>query len=714
MAMPQLLVDLSFLIPLLPFLAVPFIVLFRKRKFIWEWTSGGALISIAANFISWIVSVLILIFAVFDYAEITAHHGHIEAYETEAIFTFLENPEISFQIMLDPLAVIMAAVVSTLALLIQIYSVGYMADEPGKHSGRYFAEVSIFVGAMLGLSVSYNFLYLFIFWEIMGLCSYLLIGFFMDKETEKPGTGPASAAKKAFLITKVGDILLFGGFVLMMIEFINAGVAEPLNFLAGREKVAIAFAGKQELQTLIAVLIFGGAVGKSAQFPLHVWLPDAMEGPTTVSALIHSATMVKAGVFLLARCFWIFEGTDALLFVSMIGGFTAFFAATMAFVATDVKKILAYSTISQLAYMILGIGVGGVASGMFHLMSHSFFKCLLFLAAGSIIHSYHTQEITEIRGLYKSMPTTAITFLIGALGLSGIFPFNGFFSKDAIFASILERFEHAEHVHDPFSSIYLILFVLAVGTAFMTGFYIFRAVFLMFGSSPVEGHHEGDHHPHESPGVITYPLMILGAMVILMGLGSLLGMLVEIGFNPVSEVNLHHWFEGLFLPTEEAAVTPTPNLFLMLLSLVVAGSGVILAYLVYSDITESQKGGAIAGLKQTARSFKRVLVSSLIGKGIDKVLVNRYGIDAFYRNIGLGINRVIGEFLYRVDKRALDGTVHGIARITLGSAKIADEYGDRKAIDGFIDNTGRGFLKLSSWFSRMQTGITQNYAVGVF
>ncbi|MHA2297745.1 MAG: NADH-quinone oxidoreductase subunit 5 family protein [Candidatus Hodarchaeales archaeon] len=724
--MNTILVMLSPLIPILPFLAVPLILLFRKQ------TNGGAVFSIGANFISWIIATALLITGIFEYAAHVIEHGHIEGLhvEQQIVYTFLENPKIEFGILLDPLSVIMAAVVSTLALLIQIYSIGYMKDEPGKHSGRYFAEITIFVGAMLGLALSLNFLFLFIFWEIMGLCSYLLIGFFMDKETEKPGTGPASAAKKAFLITKVGDILLFGGIVLLMLELISAGVTEPLNIISGMTAVAGdttthtpgIFENRRELQTLIAVLIFGGAVGKSAQFPLHIWLPDAMEGPTTVSALIHSATMVKAGVFLLARCYWIFEGTDALLFVALIGGFTAFFAATMAFVATDIKKILAYSTISQLAYMILGIGVGGVASGVFHMLSHSFFKCLLFLGAGSIIHSYHTQEITEIRGLRKHMPKTGWTFLIGGLGLSGIIPFNGFFSKDAIFASAWLQYENSGN------SLYLVLFLLAVITAGMTGFYIFRAIFMMMSKEKASsGHGDSHHHPHESPSVITIPLIILGSVVILMGLASLVGLvdilLDKLGmgmplafinqFNPVSEHTLVTWLGGLLIHPSHETVELAIMAILMVLSLVVAGTGILMAYLIYSNEPEGEPS-FIGKIKLSTRSIKTKIVTSSFGVSIDYILVNRYGIDALYRNIGIGINKIIGELLYRVDKLVLDELViHNVARGTIKLAGLNDAV-DRKIIDGTIDNTGRGFLRLGELFSRMQSGITQNYAVGMF
>ncbi|MFX1254468.1 MAG: NADH-quinone oxidoreductase subunit L [Promethearchaeota archaeon] len=689
--MDPLLLQLSPFIPALPFLAVPLIILFRKK------TNGGAIFSIGANLISWILSMGLFIFGLIDFAS-----GNF--IQQEVIwYNFLRSPKIDFGVLIDPLSVLMAAIVSTLALLIQIYSLGYMKNEPGKHSGRYFTEITIFVGSMLGLSLSLNFLFLFIFWEGMGLCSYLLIGFYYDKETKILGTGPASAAKKAFLITKIGDILLFAGFILLMIQFLSAGVTEPLNFLVGSANVETVFEHNPDLQTFIALLIFGGAVGKSAQFPLHVWIPDAMEGPTTVSALIHSATMVKAGVFLLARVYWIFEGTNALLIVAAIGGFTAIFAATMALVATDIKRVLAYSTISQIAYMILGIGAEGVASGFFHLMSHSIFKCLLFLAAGSIIHSFHNNDIRAMYGLRRSMPKTAITFIVGGLALAGIVPFNGFFSKDAIFATTLLKFENSGNI------IYFLLFLLAVITAFMTGFYIFRVIFHILKSQPTEGFEES--HPHESPNIMTYPLLILAILAIISGILSLLGFLnIIIPFNPVDEHNLVSWLSVLQLHVDHEVIPFGTTLGLAILSQIVAGSGIIVAFLLYySEVPKNFLGK----IMQTTRSFHSVLAATSIGRGAVYILQHRYGIDGFYRSLGIGIDRLIGELLYRTDKRVLDGAVHSVALGTISLARFSD-WSDRKIIDGIVNGTGSVFLKFGNIISRVQTGITQNYAAGIF
>ncbi|MHA2279211.1 MAG: NADH-quinone oxidoreductase subunit 5 family protein [Candidatus Kariarchaeaceae archaeon] len=387
-------------VPILPYLAMFAIIftgLFMKNYKINAW------IGVVANLGAWLISMLVFIVYVSEFVA----NGEFPIREIN-VFTWLEGSgwEINASFLVDGLSVIMIALVSTLALLIQLYGVAYMDGEEGTKSGRYNAEISLFVGSMLLLSLSANFMLFFIGWELMGVCSYLLIGFFTKKE-EKDTKGnkvnkPASAAKKAFMITKIGDILLMSGFMLFFWQMLSvSGLHNPLNFLETKSAMLASTAPimSETMQTLIALLIFGGAIGKSAQFPLHIWLPDAMEGPTTVSALIHSATMVKAGVFLVARTYYIFEGTQALLFVGVIGAFTAIFAASLAFVATDIKRVLAYSTISQLGYMFLGLGAVSLTAGMFHLISHSVFKCLLFLGAGSIIHAVHSNDMNDMGGL---------------------------------------------------------------------------------------------------------------------------------------------------------------------------------------------------------------------------------------------------------------------------------------------------------------------------
>ena len=367
-------------------------------------------------------------------------------------------------LMVDSLTGIMLLVVNIVSLMVQIYSQGYMKDDTGYH--RYYAIMSLFTAAMLGLVMADSLLLAFMFWELVGLCSYLLIGFWFHKPSA------ANAAKKAFIVTRIGD---FGFLAAIILLYSHTGTFN-INELKG---LAITGALAGTTLTWAAIGIFAGAIGKSAQFPLHVWLPDAMEGPTPVSALIHAATMAAAGVFLVARTYPLFEySATALHAVAIIGGFTAIFAASIALVQNDIKRVLAYSTISQLGYMMLGLATGGVAVGIFHLFNHAFFKALLFLGAGSINHATKTFDMREMGGLRKAMPKTFATFLIGAASLAGIWPLAGFWSKDAILANAWDNQR--------------LLFFLVIITVFMTAFYMFRVVFLTFG-----GTYRGKEHLHE-------------------------------------------------------------------------------------------------------------------------------------------------------------------------------------------------------------------------
>ncbi|MFV2015424.1 MAG: NADH-quinone oxidoreductase subunit L, partial [Candidatus Heimdallarchaeota archaeon] len=493
-------------IPLLPFIA-GFIILFIGAKRQNENLNHD--ISIIANLGAFLIA--LLLFSM-QFIELIST-GSMKT--IEIIFLDWVPPlvgwSVSIGFLIDPLSTVMFTLVSFIALLIQIYGKAYMRGEKGVKSGRYNAEISIFVGSMLLLTLSANYIIFFIGWELMGLFSFLLIGFFLDKDVkdnkDEIKNAPASAAKKAFLVTKVGDVLLLAGFSLIFYFMVSNGVDKPLNFLAIRENIDLI---NPQWQNLIALLIFGGAVGKSAQFPLHIWLPDAMEGPTTVSALIHSATMVKAGVFLIARNFFIFEGTDVLLLVGLIGAFTAILAATMAFVANDIKRVLAYSTISQLGYMFLALGAGSLTGGMFHLISHSFFKALLFLSAGSVIHAVHSNDMWKMGGLKEKMPWTFRSMVAGSLGLSGFIFFNGFYSKDAvILAAGLKYFETN-------NLIYGFMFTAGLFTALMTGFYTFRMIFTVFYGGP--RYDKELVHPHESPNLMKYPLIILGSIVLITGI----------------------------------------------------------------------------------------------------------------------------------------------------------------------------------------------------
>jgi NADH-quinone oxidoreductase subunit L len=402
----------------------------------------------------------------------------------------------------DGLTAIMLVVVTSVSLLVQVYSQGYMAGDGGY--SRYYAYMSLFTASMLGLVLVDSILVLFVFWELVGLCSYLLIGFWFHKPAA------ARAAMKAFLVTRLGDL----GFLLAVILIWTKTGTFQIDEL---QELAVAGAVSVNVLTLFALGVFAGAAGKSAQFPLHVWLPDAMEGPTPVSALIHAATMVAAGVYLVARLFPIFEVADgARLTVASIGGTTALIAALLGVVMTDIKRVLAYSTISQLGYMMLALGAGGYVAGIFHLLTHAFFKALLFLGSGSVSHATNTFDMRRMGGLRRVMPWTYATFLVASLSLAGVFPLAGFWSKDEILGDAW-RDQQA-------------LFWVALAVVFLTAFYMFRAIFLTFegeyrgGEAPEEpGHGADPAHPHESPWVMLGPLAVLAVPAALIGFANVAG-----------------------------------------------------------------------------------------------------------------------------------------------------------------------------------------------
>ena len=605
-------------------------------------------------------------------------------------------PGVEFNLLVDNLSAFMLALVSLLSTLIALYSIGYMAHEEGKP--RYFAEICLFVAGMLGTVSADNFLQLLIFWEIMGLCSYLLIGFWYHKPEA------ASAAKKAFLVTRIGDVLFLFGVIAIFVTF------GTLNLLELPEKIAATFGMPgfdPRLMTVIPLLLFGGAVGKSAQFPLHVWLPDAMEGPTPVSALIHAATMVKAGVYLVARSFIFLVPTHevapgvhevlepavpwtAILVIAVIGGFTAFFAATMALANYDIKRVLAFSTISQLAYMFLGLGAGawflaehGIAEGstvgysaaLFHLTNHAFFKALLFLAAGSVIHAVHTNDMREMGGLRKHMPVTAITMLLGSLALAGFPGFSGFWSKDEI---LKVTFEVGEA-----NVVFLALYVLGITTAFLTAFYTFRLWFMTF-SGRFRGHHE--EHVHESPGVMTGPLAVLAVFTVASGAFAFL---------------TNGWSNLIFYGEHTAesplvGLTTFPGLPLAALSVAVALAGIGLAYLVYHRRTIP------------AASFTR----SSAGARVHRLLLNRYYMDHGYNQLArhgvMGLAAAADWF----DRKVIDGVVNAIGRGGLAVAGASDWF-DRKVIDGTVNAFSLSTVRGSLTLQRPQTGRVQNYAAVV-
>jgi NADH-quinone oxidoreductase subunit L len=468
-----------------------------------------------------------------------------------------QNLDIPLGLRIDGLSAIMLVVVTSVSLLVQIYSQGYMAGDGGYW--RYYAYMSLFTAAMLGLVIVNSIIFVYVFWELVGLGSYLLIGFWFHKPSA------SDAAKKAFLTTRLGDIGFLIGILLIWTKTDTFDIATLQNMAHGHQI-------SDGVITLFALGMFAGAIGKSAQFPLHVWLPDAMEGPTPVSALIHAATMVAAGVYLVARMFPVFSAsTEAMHTVAYIGGFTAIFAATIAVVMTDIKRVLAYSTISQLGYMMLALGVGGYVAAIFHLFTHAFFKSLLFLGSGSVNHSTGTFDMRKMGGLRKYMPITYATFLVGSLSLSGIVPFAGFWSKDEILANAWGANEK-------------LLWAMAMITVFLTAFYTFRAVFLTFagdykgGEPPLHGdaqaeHDTGHRTPHESPLVMALPLIILAVPAVLAGF---------VNFPTNATEGFAHLLEGSLPAGVGADIRHDEfNVLLAASSTALALLGIALAYAIY-------------------------------------------------------------------------------------------------------------------------------------
>jgi len=466
------------LILFLPLAASAVIALFTRR-----FKNLSALLAIGALLVSFALSLY-----VFDHFKNLGASG---AWESSVTWLEVGGLRLEWGYLINPLSLLMLLVVTGIGSAIFIFSWGYMKGDPGW--SRYFAELSFFAFSMLGIVLANNFLQLFIFWELVGLSSYLLIAFWFERETA------AVAGKKAFLVNKIGDVFLLFGIIL--IWFFSSPEADhrTLNFLQlSHQWNGLGLAAP--VLTGLALLVLAGVAGKSAQFPLHIWLPDAMEGPTPVSALIHAATMVAAGVYLLNRVFFIFQASsDALFCVGVIGLVTCFFSALIAISQDDIKRVLAYSTLSQLGYMVMAVGCSGPAQSMFHLVTHACFKALLFLAAGSVIHAVHTQNIWEMGGLRKKMPLTALTFLVGTLALAGIFPFAGFFSKDAILTLAAETNR--------------LFYWGGLATVFLTAFYMGRLFVRTFLGNPSARSEKA----HESSLVMVLPLLILALLSVVSG-----------------------------------------------------------------------------------------------------------------------------------------------------------------------------------------------------
>ena len=513
-------IDYAWLIPLFPLASFFLLIIFGKKL-----REGSSLLGIFFTFLSFVGAVVVL----------------VERFSSETVkHTWLwlrvGDVDLSFGFEVNALNALMLFIVTLVSFLVHVYSKGYMQGD--ERLPTFYSYLGLFTFAMLGLVISTNLLQLYVFWELVGLGSFLLIGFYFFKESAK------AAAKKAFIMTRIGDVGLFIGMILL---FWQAGSFEYEVIFKAVQMGEVS----PSMITFTAILIFIGAMGKSGQFPLHTWLPDAMEGPTPVSALIHAATMVAAGVYLVATMFPLFVASSvAMQTVAIVGAFTAIFAASIGLVQTDIKRVLAYSTISQLGYMMLALGSAGYVAGVFHLTTHAFFKALLFLAAGSVIHAVHTQNINEMGGLQKKMKVTGVLFLMGTFAISGVPLFSGFFSKDEILAAAWMRGNY-------------VLFVLAVIAAFLTAFYMFRLYFLVF-----TGEAKTKAEVHESPRVMTFPMIVLGVLAVLAGYIN----------TPWFGTFLGDWLTKSVPFQVEPSHGPA---WIMIVATLVSFAGILLAYLIY-------------------------------------------------------------------------------------------------------------------------------------
>ncbi len=603
-----------------------------------KWLKGfTGIISTGVVFLSFVLA--LLSFVLFHPMERTIP-------EIVTVFPWISTGgiQVSFAYQVDQLSLYMVLIITGIGALIHLYSIGYMKDDPG--FARYFAYLNLFIFAMLNLVLAENLILLFLGWEGVGLCSYLLIGFDYHKETT------ANAGMKAFIVNRIGDLgMLFG----IALVFWYTG---SVSFTQITESIREIHSFRYILP-LAAVCFFIGAIGKSAQLPLHVWLPDAMAGPTPVSALIHAATMVTAGIFLIARLNPIFLSAPQVgHWIVIIGSVTAFFAATIGLFQNDIKKVLAYSTVSQLGYMFVAMGAGAYVAGLFHLMTHAFFKALLFLGSGSVIHAlHHEQDLRNMGGLKNQMKITWLTFLVGSLAISGIPPFSGFFSKDLI----LEK-----------SYAYGALFYgLGIITALLTAFYMFRMTYLAFyGESRVSSHKA--EHLHESPIVMTIPLVILsiGAAVagflevphFLFGGTNILTRYFDPVFAPVTAIS-----EMIINGSEDAHETgATIELILVAISVAVAISGIFIARTIF-----------LTGKKVPDAEESRT--------GIGRILSKKYYVDEFYHNFIVEPIVLLGKFL-------------------------ADHV-ERNFLDLILRGTGRFAVAISLVLRRVQTGIVVDYAI---
>ena len=605
------------------------------------------------------------------------------------IIPFFGEVSVKLGFLIDNITVIMLFTVALISMLVHFFSIAYMKGD--ERYNRYFAYLGIFTFSMNGIVLTHNILMMYIFWELVGLSSYLLIGFWFEKKSA------SDAAKKAFIVNRIGDLGMFAGILILFLTYNTFSFSEIFTQLSDG---VLPFDSHLWL-TVTGILLFGGAIGKSAQFPLHVWLPDAMEGPTPVSALIHAATMVAAGVYLVIRIFGLLTA-DAMLFIAVIGMLSAFIPATIALTQNDIKKVLAYSTISQLGYMIMALGVGAYKFAFFHLITHAFFKACLFLGSGSVIHAmHHEQDITKMGGLRKKLPLTYATFLISSLAISGIPLTSGFLSKDGILASSIAFASLTGHWLFP---------IVGFLVALLTSFYMFRLIILTFHGEPRD-HHKYEH-AHESPFAMVMPLIVLAGLSFFIWytpnpINADSGWMISKWIN---NPELHTPSQSRFDFMNDSGVnaTNTSNTVMysqtysdamhsahypaMILSLLVAGLGILFAFYVYQ--------------------WKKLNTDSIAAKikPLYEFSLNKWYFDEFYQStfvaFTLGISRLSAWF----DKKIIDGIVDGSATVTRHIATFSGNF-DKYVVDGLVNFTAylSGFIGIL--FRRFQTGKVQTYIV---
>jgi NADH-quinone oxidoreductase subunit L len=698
------LVPLALLIPLLAF---GVIVLFTNKdnRLSSNLAIGGIALS---TFISWGVVLATIL---------GGKHVQVEGWTLTIPWLPTGTSVLEVGFAVDGLTAAMLFMVPFVCMMIFVYSQGYMnIGQPNQDPryARFFAYISLFAAGMIGLVISNNLLLLFIFWEIMGLCSYLLIGFwsFRNRDTEEhideaQVKRARAAALKAFITTRIGDVLLFSGMALLFsytgtLTFREIFQPEVLEHLASISLWGLPVA------TVIALLVFGGAVGKSAQFPLHVWLPDAMEGPTPVSALIHAATMVAAGVYLVARTLPLFvagsqeTGGAVLAVVAVIGAITAFFAATIGLAQDDIKRVLAYSTISQLGYMMMALGLGAYLAAIFHLLTHAFFKALLFLGSGSVIHGmehghhevahhgehhvsdtshddggFRPNDMKTMGGLRHRMPRTFWTYMVGTLALVGIVPFAGFWSKDEILAEAFFVWRQA-------GGITLATLIWLAGTlgALFTALYMGRQIALVFWGEP---RHEAARHSHESPNSMTVPLMVLAFFALFLGLVN----------APFLGSQLHQ-FAGEVHEASEIVHSEKVafNFIVAAISTLVAAGGLIGGWAVYRNYRVGE-----------VEPFRRWLGP------VFTLLENKYYLDELYRLVFIRPVVWLADQVFSFDKGVIDFLVNLVGRVGRSLADISGVF-DRIVIDtGLVEGAANVTNGLGGWLRQSQTGRVQNYVL---